>query len=189
MQSCGYFSNEASFRLKFHCLLRNRILPLSKNRSPELIFLPQNWVGLASCLGTQHQRTPSSKFALFHVSSLFPVGLTELLSELGFPDTSRGLLPDEEVPSPAQRPKDSREHWGIVQSEPLGRLAAKKEVLILSCWASQAAALRLSILHSQPWQRDVLGQSLGGVGAGGAGRGGGGLSARTSRTALGKQVE
>ena len=123
-------------------------MPLSKNRSPEFIFLPQSWVGLASCLNTQHQRTPSSKFILFYVSFPFPLGLTELLSELGSPATSQGLLPDEEVPSPASRPKGSREHWGIVQSEPLGRLAAQEEMLILSCWAGQTAALRLSTLHS-----------------------------------------
>lgn len=125
---------------------------LSKNKSPEFIFLPQNWVGLASCLDTQHQRTPSSKFTLFHVSFPFPMVLTELLSELGSPATSQGLLPgplpDEEVPSPASRPEGSREHWGIVQSEPLGRLTTQEEMLILSSWAGQTVAIRLSTLHS-----------------------------------------
>lgn len=44
-------------------------MPLSKNRSPERIFLPRDWAGLASCLYTQHQKTPPSTFTLFHVSS------------------------------------------------------------------------------------------------------------------------
>lgn len=43
VQSSGhsnYFGKEVSFSFKFHCLLRSRVLPLSKNRSSELIFLP-----------------------------------------------------------------------------------------------------------------------------------------------------
>lgn len=144
----SYFSKEESFRLEFHCLPRSWVLPLSKNRSPELIFLPQGRAGLASCLDTQHRKAPPSKFT-------FPCLLSSLLSELGPP--SQGLLPDEEVPSPAQRPKGSREHWGIVWPEPLGRLgAAEEEVLILSFWAGRAAALRLSVppsaVPASPWE-------------------------------------
>lgn len=144
----SYFSKEESFRLEFHCLPRSWVLPLSKNRSPELIFLPQGRAGLASCLDTQHRKAPPSKFT-------FPCLLSSLLSELGPP--SQDLLPDEEVPSPAQRPKGSREHWGIVWPEPLGRLgAAEEEVLILSFWAGRAAALRLSVppsaVPASPWE-------------------------------------
>lgn len=65
----------------------------------------------------------------------------------GLPDPPRALLPEEEVPGPAQRVKGSREYWGIVWPGPLGcHKAAEEEVLFLSCWASWA--LGLSVLPS-----------------------------------------
>lgn len=142
MQSSGYFSKGASFRFKFHCLLRNRVLPLSKNRSP--VYFPSPGLGRSGFLLRYTWEDSPSKLTLFHVFSPLPA---ELLSELDSPTAPRGLLPEEEVPGPAQSVKGSREYWGIVWPGPLGcHKAAEEEVLFLSCWAGWA--LGLSVLPS-----------------------------------------
>ena len=142
MQSSGYFSKGVSFRFKFHCLLRNRVLPLSKNRSP--VYFPSPGLGRSGFLLRYTWEDSPSKLTLFHVFSPLPA---ELLSELGSPSAPRGLLPEEEVPGPAQHAKGSREYWGIVQPGSLGyHKAAEEEVLFLSCRAGRA--LGLSVLPS-----------------------------------------
>ena len=117
VQSGGYFGKEASFRFKFHCLLRNRVLSLSKNRSPEFIFLLQGWAGLASCLDT-HGRTPHPGSHFSTSSVLCPQS-----SSGGWappqPLSPQGLLPEEEVPSPAQRHEAPGNTGGLCSPSPL----------------------------------------------------------------------
>lgn len=150
MQSRGYFGKEASLRFKFHCLRRSRVLPLSKNRSPEFIFLLQGWAGLASCLDT-HGRTP-------HPSSHFSTSSSLPPQSWAPPPSPRVSSQMRKCPpGPAQCPKGYREHWGIVRPEPLGhREAAEEEVLILSCWAGGAGPSDFPCCpaHSQPVPRD-----------------------------------
>ena len=144
VQSRDCFSKEASFRFKFHCLLRNRVLPLSKNRSPEFIFLLQGWAGLASCLDT-HRRTPHPGSHFSTSSVLCPQSSSGSWAPLQ-PPSPQGLLPEKEVPSPAMRRKAPGNTGGLCSLSPLVTmgLPGRKCLFWVAGWPGWA--LRLSVL-------------------------------------------